>query len=254
MLNHRRILLGAASGGGYQPRAVTFDGVNDYLEKTGAYTSESATKQKGIISVWVKPSSLDSDRLIGSSGSGNDYTFIILNTDGTIFFQNYNRPSPVGASLQSSPGAVVAGQWNHILIWFDPTVADGDIYVNDVNVTISRTFNVTTKSMSTTWSYLFRSGSATPWTYTGDASDYYYNDSQALDFAIEANRRKFIDANGYPVDLGANGSLPTGSQPIVFLHLADGDAVSSYATNKGYGGGMTLVGALTEASTKPRAL
>jgi hypothetical protein len=80
-----------------------------------------------------------------------------------------------------------------------------------------------------------------------DVSNFWMAPGQYIDFSVEANRRKFIDANGKPVDLGADGSTPTGTAPAVFF---SGDA-SGFGTNKGTGGTFTLTGALTDATTGP---
>lgn len=49
----------------------------------------------------------------------------------------------------------------------------------------------------------------------------YWEAHDFIDISVEANRRKFIDSLGYPVDLGGDGSNP-GVTPIVFLHVAGG--------------------------------
>jgi hypothetical protein len=58
--------------------------------------------------------------------------------------------------------------------------------------------------------------------------------TEYIDFSQEANRLKFFDAFGYPVDLGEDGSLPTGNQPLIYMnndfHLG---------TNLGSGGNFT---------------
>lgn len=55
---------------------------------------------------------------------------------------------------------------------------------------------------------------------------------------------KFRTVDGKPVDLGANGETPTGSSPAYFFH---GDA-TTFATNLGSGGSVTLVGSLVSVS------
>lgn len=62
-----------------------------------------------------------------------------------------------------------------------------------------------------------------------------------------ATRRKFINGSGKPVYLGANGELPTGVAPAVFL---SGNA-ASFGTNQGTGGSFVTTGTLTNASTSP---
>ena len=83
--------------------------------------------------------------------------------------------------------------------------------------------------------------------FTGDIADVYIAPGQFIDFSVEANRRKFISADGKPVDLGSNCSTPTGTAPAVCF---SGNA-SSFGTNKGTGGAFTLTGTLTDAVTSP---
>lgn len=63
----------------------------------------------------------------------------------------------------------------------------------------------------------------------------------------EVTRRKFISAAGKPVDLGADGSTPTGTAPAIFF---SGDA-AAFVTNRGTGGAFTLTGSLTDADSSP---
>jgi hypothetical protein len=68
----------------------------------------------------------------------------------------------------------------------------------------------------------------------GDISDVWIAPGQFVDFSQQSIRRKFIDANGKPVFLGANGELPTGTSPSIFL---SGDASSTgFVKNKGSAG------------------
>jgi len=65
----------------------------------------------------------------------------------------------------------------------------------------------------------------------------------AMDFTVEANRRKFINADGTLVDLGDNGELPTGTSPIAYYKV---DA-TTIQTNRGVGG-QTLVPVNTQTN------
>jgi hypothetical protein len=67
----------------------------------------------------------------------------------------------------------------------------------------------------------------------------------------ELTRRKFISAAGKPVLLGADGSIPTGQAPAIFLHLDKGEHSSGFAINRGVGGTLALGGTLTGASSSP---
>lgn len=73
----------------------------------------------------------------------------------------------------------------------------------------------------------------------------------------EANRRKFYNASGKPMHLGARGERPTGTAPLIYLHLDDGEAPANFLIDRsGNGNTFTLVAgspvtALQTASTSP---
>lgn len=59
---------------------------------------------------------------------------------------------------------------------------------------------------------------------------------------------KFIDGSGNPVDLGPTGALPSGTSPVVFLHLNPGDPASAWGTNHGTGSGFAQSGSFVLVS------
>ena len=59
------------------------------------------------------------------------------------------------------------------------------------------------------------------------------------------NRLKFLAADGKPANLGADGSTPTGTQPILYL----ANPFGTFQNNLGSGGNFTENGELTEGRT-----
>jgi hypothetical protein len=74
---------------------------------------------------------------------------------------------------------------------------------------------------------------------------FLYFDSSYIDFSQEANRNKFIDQLGYPVDLGADGSEPTGSSPNIYMKFND---TAALGTNSGSGSNFSVSGTVTAGS------
>lgn len=244
---HKRLMLGL-SGGGLRIRGVTFDGSNDYLTRGADYTG-NANGKTGIISFWVKKNA-DAEHYVFQN-DGN-YVDLRLKTDGTVQIQLVPLSgSGTVLNMSTSAGAVTNdGNWHHILMSWSIGSSLGHLYIDDVNAKASDTY--TNNDVDYTRSqHSFGATTTGTSKLSADVAAVYMNLAAYLDFSVTANRRKFVSANGYPVNLGADGSLPTGTAPILFLHLADGAAVSTFATNKGSGGGMTLTGTLTEAATKP---
>lgn len=90
-------------------------------------------------------------------------------------------------------------------------------------------------------------------TLTGYLADLWVAPGQSLLAAgaiSPATLAKFY-SGGKPVNLGADGSTPTGTAPAVFCRRAPAAAASTFATNLGTGGSFTTIGALTIAPSSP---
>lgn len=246
--NWLRALMGDA---GRTIRGVTFDGT-DHLARGANFTS-SADGKKGIISLWFRPTAWSKHLLSDETSGGTGYFSCQLGGSGNLFYSFYVAPTPVAVRLDSNTGAITLDQWNHLLISYDCAANKAHLYINDIQSEAVKTINNHAATVTRIERYVGRTGNGTfaGTRFEGDMAQLYYNDAEYLDMTVTGNRRKFITAGGEPVDLGADGSIPTGNDPIMFLHLADGGAVSSFNTNKGYGGGMTLTGTLTESLTSP---
>ena len=80
----------------------------------------------------------------------------------------------------------------------------------------------------------------------GKLADPWFAVGQNLDFTVTANRRKFISASGGPVNLGADGSAPTGTAPTCFYRRAPSAAATTFANDlSGNGNNLTITGTLT---------
>ena len=56
-----------------------------------------------------------------------------------------------------------------------------------------------------------------------DLAEVWFAPGVFIDFSNPANRAKFHDGAGRPVSLGVDGSNPTGSPPLLYMHLDGGD-------------------------------
>lgn len=226
---------------GYTPPAVTFDGTNDYLTRGADFTG-MADNKVGLFSIWIKPVSAATNRSI-YSGTAQFQEFR-LGTAGTFIVDIYTSV-PAGI-LRMNTTAISTSAWSHIMGSWDLAASAAHLYVNGVS---DKTVTIGPTNNTIDWTRANHGVGAVP-DGTGkietDMADFYLNPAVYMDLSVQSNREKFI-LGGKPVFLGATGSLPTGSSPILFL---SGDA-STFATNKGTGGGMTVTGALTDAATSP---
>lgn len=226
-------------------QAITFGG-SAYLTNATDTLTDSTT---GIASVWVKFAAADD-----SAGAS------ILGCRGTETFDIYYNGSPstkctwelksTGGTwkyVQNSPYSSSDG-WLHMLMAWD--TSNLVVYVNGVSAgsvaTSGLTFDCTTGS--------FGVGSAPGGgdsSLDGSLAEVFVHTGATLDITDASNRAKFRSAAGKPVDLGADGSLPLGVQPKVYLSSRPGDAASAFGTNKGSGGNFTMTGTLSIASSTP---
>mgnify|MGYP006349159995 CR=1 FL=1 len=228
--------------------AVDFDGTNDYMPR-GAGLTGAADSSTGILSVWLRFDGSDgiATRLF-SSFSGH-LVFQKLSTN--TFSLNVNNGSASFIFLSTT--AYTAGAtWYHFLASWDTNYSAGNkiehLYVNDAydlgTVTDSGAA-FTVDYTDTNWHIGATSAGGSK--FNGCMAEFYFAPGQYLDFSDSANRRKFINSLGKPVDLGSDGSTPTGVAPVVYLK----NVAASYGTNSGTGGNFTITGALTTASTSP---
>jgi hypothetical protein len=144
-----------------------------------------------------------------------------------------------------------ANTWTHVLCSMDTLSGTAALYFNDVKIDLTSYLQAIGDPFSMAYNnlqFVLLGDAHSGWgdSYVGDISDAWIAPGVSILTAgdiAQADRRKFIDANGKPVN-------PSGfrSAPILF----SGDA-TSFATNKGTGGAFTLTGALTDASTNPSA-
>lgn len=247
------MIIGAPLGlitEGYQARAVTFDGTNDYLTRGSDFTS-NANSKVGIISCWIN--------ITGTDGPGQEYAVIDtpgqgvrLQRDATIMaLQCRDISTTTILNVNSGSTTVLSTSgWVNVLCSWDLSTSSAHMYIDDVDVTNTTLITNGTIDYTKSEYYVGRDQGNTI-KFNGDMVDVYFNNQEYIDISVEANRRKFISSAGKPVYLGNNGELPTGTSPRLFLSLAQGAAVSTFATNKGTGGGMTITGTLAEAATSP---
>jgi hypothetical protein len=137
--------------------------------------------------------------------------------------------------------------WHHVLIATDLSSASNRyIYLDGV----AETLTVTTYTVGGIIDYtetehavgaLDSQGTTR---FTGDLADFYFVQNYQ-DASSAPVREKFRNTDGTPADLGSTCQNPTGSTPLVCL---SDKASGTWITNKGTGGGFTLVGSLTSST------
>lgn len=159
------------------------------------------------------------------SGAGNQTTEVFVSDAGGSFDPGFDKAS--------QQGTIPYGAWFNRLVALDMNHAAGariaQVYINDVAIPLDAGAPFVPIDAGAAFQMAF---SASIWKIAGSnvhGSQFYLAESycaagQILDLSVTANRRKFISATGKPVDLGADGSTPTGVKPTYFLHQPHGDS------------------------------
>lgn len=220
-----------------------FDGSADYYIR-GADLTGNADGKEGIFSAWVRFDGGDSStlRIITNSGT---YFSIYKSTDNKIYLRGEDDGGTKRLEVKSTTQYYASDTaWHHILFSWDLNAGDTHLYIDDVD----RKNEITADDAEVDytradWTIGAQVNAANK--LNGTISKLYFA-LEYLDLSVEANRRKFIDANGLPEPLGNNGETPTGSQPIIYCPVGDG------TDNKGYGGNFTAEGSPTKVTIGPK--
>lgn len=250
--------------------AADFDGANDYMRRASALTGQTNSKS-GILSVWVLADALaaagqtGAQILSGQKNTATAFEAASLFWDNSLAGVHKNRPQAVfRATSASSPfadhmlGIMPTAAWKHILWSWDASASASHVYLNDVSVPATDgdapafvNADVAYASIEewTIGDYSITQGGG--FRLDGGLAELYFAPGQFLDFSIAANRRKFYSPLGKPVFIGVDGSVPTGTAPLIYCHLDKGEAVANFAKNRAGKGDFTVTGALATRATSP---
>jgi len=190
-----------------------------------------------LFNAWFKPTSAVSQARIIHAQSDSVYCRI-QGYDG-FRFRGYNGAG--NTTVNYVPGSLFsADTWYHILISFD--LSDSGkrhVYLDDSDLSTTVTWSIYTDGnlgwgTYSSWDIGSRQD-YTNYTFAGCLSEVYLT-NEYLDLSVEANRRKFIDASGKPVNLGSDGSTPTGTQPLLYFN----NPAATWNVNKGSGGAFSF--------------
>lgn len=260
MPNFHPFVLGGAGGIGGGPPGYVADAVygngTPYHYRTGGVTV-SNTKE-GAVSLWFRLDGVGStQRMLNNLhySGGPNFNFVVRFQTGSnrILIQAYDT---VGGgphlALASNNSSVSATTWYNLLASWRSTSGSETLllYLNDSDAKNAGASSITTDTVfgySVSQDWYIRGGGTEA--FAGCLFDLWFDDA-FIDFSSAANRAKFI-SGGKPVDLGATGQLPTGSSPIIFCHIDDGESASNFRLNAGTGGDFTDSGSPSTCGTSP---
>ena len=244
---------GFGSGGGgavYACDAVVFDGAagsNDSGKISGSFSGSPADTKFVTISFWYKSNQdgTDNQRLFSHSSGGHGF-FSKMSSDDKWEMEFYNNANSSIFKVFSSSAWLVADGWTHFFFWYNSSTPAWALFKDGVDD--KGTQSTFTADALPDWSRnqevfgAYQSTTSDP--LAADIADFYMTNELVTDITNFA-------VNGKPVDLGSDGSLPSGTSPVVFLHVDVGETANNFLTNAGTGGDYVVGGALATASSSP---
>ena len=226
---------------GYTTTATNYDGTNDFAAKSG--TNGNDSKQFTFVcGLNFTGTSLQWLWDIGPSR-------LAIYRGGSPFYVTIEGANPGGAARlnirSTSPASALNSAWGVLMISLDMSnAAKRHIYIGHTSLGVTAT-TYTDDTLGLSSNYEFGTRIAGSNKFAGCAAPIFYADSQYIDLSVEANRLKFIDAAGKPIDYGPTGSLPLGAPPQVYAPNGD------LSTNLGSAGNFTNTGAPSVCASSP---
>lgn len=208
------------------------------FNKTTDFTGNANGKQ-GLCSFWIKPSATSGFSPFIGNGSGN----IAIGVSGLamhVYGANAAGSEILGLDTTTN---LTLNVWTHILMSWDLGAAYAKLYINDV-------YRSSGFEMHTNDTLDYADGG---WTiaesgFAGCLSEFYFAPNQFLDITNSVNRRKFVTADLKAVDLGADGSIPTGTSPLYYMRKNG----SNRLVNSGSGGNFdSITGVVIDCTDAP---
>jgi hypothetical protein len=231
--------------GPYRANAVRFaPGGNDFLWR--GVLENTINSPRGTYSAWFHFNGGDNQlqllsvaQVVGVGGvmrtANNKFHFLLQNCAGVPLLD-----------MQSESEVTSLSGWVHVLASWDVVAGKADLYINDVADRAATALmvpgNICYASLK--WGI----GGLSAGQLDADVADLYAVLGTYIDLDVEANRRLFSDADGKPMEVGADCDRPTGASSTgCFI----GDA-ATWPANKGTAGGFLLGGdGLTAAPSSP---
>lgn len=219
--------------------AVSFDGSSQYLTR-GADLTGSADGKQGTVSFWCYHTSTGSDDYI----LGND-RFRVGFEPGTLRIYGKNASGTDIIDIGTN-NVITLNAWRHCIATWNLGTGARYIYIQGSSDITA--FSFTNDDIDYTRSdFAIAASPAGANHYVGYLAELWFHPI-FVDISDFATRSKFITSGNKPENLGNTGEVPLGYSPLIYMA---GEA-STWATNKGTGGGFTVNGtALSAAPSTP---
>lgn len=222
-----------------------FNGTTGYLSRTSALSGIADSKTFSV-SFNYNPDTIPAGQdyiFAMSNGSSSRGIFIQLSSNNLRFFAYDSAGNNILQAAVTSP-TLVAGTNYSVQASVDlANTSNRSIYINGTVATVTwstYTNNTINHTASTQRIGAAADGSAVDF-IDGKLSEFYFT-TEYIDFSQEANRLKFRDAFGNPVNLTQQIEDAAIPSPAIYMRFPP----TSFGTNSGTGGDFTVNGTITD--------
>lgn len=223
-------------GAAFYPLSVVFEGDN-YISRS-ALTGVTNSKQASFSFLFQATSDTTSFRVIKGDASAR----VVIQLDSSKKLRITASDGVNSFSFRTTSAFLPTDAESHIAIAYDTNYAAGAKVgvimrdgVLDVEV-FSDTAAAFTPVLNITQTIGSAAAGASPVKMT--LREFMWWPGVFIDWTHAGNLAK-VFAGGKPVDVGANGSLVTGTAPALYLSRRPGDSAAVFLTNRGTGGNFT---------------
>lgn len=227
------------------------DGVGLFQVPTTLVSGGIPAFNKFMLSLWFKPHTVTSVsgaifRIANPDDTNNG--FIHLSRNQRALQLTGDDPDDLEVfNLRSSVNSLTLDTWTHMVFAVNSTLSPESarvrISVNgvlDTPALAGCNAGYSAGPIDDTYEIQFGVGNELMTTFfNACVSQFWFYPGAYLDLTVEANRLKFINSDGTPRALGADGSGPTGSPPLIYLD----NPADKWGINRGTGSNFRYVSA-----------
>ncbi len=228
--------VGARGLSEYWARSSSFDAASESLRRIGAFNGTGARGVATLMFSFARDATIGTETLLVQTNTAVTQFrgFEITTVGTTLDIELYNNSNVKILDVNQTSAFTSAGEWVNVILWFDLSNASNrGMVINNVVKTPSwttytnDTFDISTSDQNT-YLGVQQLGSSE---FDGDIGNFIWWD-QYIDLSAEADRLKYFDGLGNPIDIQPAIDSGDIQQPMVYLRMDDtGDLGLDSSTN-----------------------
>lgn len=188
--------------------------------------------RRGTVSFWIRAGSGTDGTELGILSNLGNFFFVRRTTGNAIQIIGFDSGAVTALNMTSSATLTDDGNLHHVFIAYDVTLGVAKMRFDGVDVSGAPT--ISDRDIDYTrgeWRVGSMASGAS--VINGDLAELWFYPGIYVDPDDPAELAKFYSATGFAAILGANGEIPIGSPPYIYLN----NAAASFGVNDGFADG-----------------